>query len=208
MPTNQLAVGREARGNDLDLGIRGACGARAGAQERGVLKRVGIAASPKWMDVWIVPDLNVLHATFVALDKRGDKARIVVHLRWRRIDEIGFVGVARPRGGRVQHRDDLQVARVCVCHNAIPLVPLKLALARLDVVPGEMLAHQAKTASTNQRERADQVRVRVLFQRCVDAQQRFRARAAQSGHAARLRLHVAHLDIADGERDGKHDDAE
>jgi hypothetical protein len=68
-----------------------------------------------------------------------------------------------------------------------------------------MLPYVTRAALTNARERARQIRVRVLFKRDVHAKRSFRARAKFD--AARLRLHITSRHESKRASGNKHDRA-
>ena len=142
-----LAQGDGQRcGHDVDIRV-GLFGALVGdAQHLRIGHRIHRLLAPLGIDVWFVPDLDVLHAPLKVLDKSVDEITEILQVG--RGGLRARIGQARPFWGAIQAGDHLQAMGTVEVHNLVELGPTALPTDRLDKLalllwfdlgPGELL---------------------------------------------------------------------
>ena len=131
------------------------------AQHLGILDGIDLAPPPS-AQIRFVPNLIVVDTIAVAQRQGSREAGELKRGGWGL--EAGRCGPQR-RG--IKHGDEVEIA--AVLHDAIPLLPIELALFRLNLRPRKSLADPAEARLLDLRELGLELRFVVLFQSDVRA---------------------------------------
>src|SRR4030042_2191522 len=96
------------------------------------------AIAPLEAQVRLVPDDEVLYASFEMLHKSMDEVAVVLVVLLIEVAEGGVLG-PRPLGHEIQSRHHSEALVDGVVHDHVCVLPVELALGRFDIAPGEVL---------------------------------------------------------------------